>query len=163
MKDSPGDDESCGSLALTTDLWSRILACLSTDHPDDRSRESSWKQTECISDIQELLNVRLVCKLFNTLHVRQVCGLSLPEALSSIAVPGLLSWLRRSKVSISIFEASHDSPFLNTVLSALADLKMPLETTACSSFGQSTLEILQSFSSLVQCALCSDIGTVLRL
>lgn len=104
----------------------------------------------------KLLKVRLVCKRFDSLYAEQVLRLSIPAHLSIQALPGLLSWLTKSKFSLKTFEANCNSQLVIALLGALAALQTPLAYVRINNIAQPSIQLLSAFKTLNTCALDSS-------
>ena len=144
---------------LPDELWSYIFAFL-------KDAEGPHFDTWCTGveqELQQLLSLRLICKRFEGLYVQQVRRLSILGYFPVHALPGLLTWMRRSKVLLNTFEASCESHLVDAVLGACAALEMPLSHVHICDIAGPSLELLSAFQGLQSCTLHSETGDVCGL
>ena len=79
--------------------------------------------------------------------------LNLPVSFPTRALPGLLAWLRQSRVSIKVFEAICGTPVTDVVLGAFVLSSAPLRVADVSRVSTCSIELLSAFHCLEQCSL----------
>ena len=144
---------------LPDELWSYIFAFLKDA---EGPRFNIWLIGD-EQELQRLLSLRLICKRFEGLYVQQVQRLSVAQEFPVYALPGLLAWMRRSKISLSTFEASCESDLVDAILGACAALEMPLIHVHICNLAGPSLQLLSAFQGLQSCTLCSDADDILWL
>ena len=155
QESEPANKHTCGkqppTMQLTDELWICIFAHL-VDADDDTVR--FWEDVvDGHLQLLELLNIRLVCKRFDSLYAQQVLRLSVPQQLTLRALPGLLSWLAKSKLAIKTFKANCESQLVTALLGALAALQMRLACVRVANTAQPSLQLLSAFKPLKTCWL----------
>ena len=102
--------------------------------------------------MQPKLQLRLVCKLFKALYGEHAHLLLVDASMTMRRLPGLLTWLRKSQVSIRLLDTDCETSVVDSLLSAWAVLNAPL-TSVNVQASQSSVDLLPSFSSLAKVCL----------
>lgn len=109
--------------------------------------------------MQQLLQLRLVCKACNDVHASQLYHLSLGRLLQSDKMPFLLAWLRSSTSPIHALEVKCTSPAIEGLSETLACLQTPLMSIDIALRGvhtQKMVQLVSAFSNLNECTLTSE-------
>ena len=140
-----------GPFALTPEIWAHIFAFLEDEHTAVRS----FTEIQSRREVQQRLQLRMVCKQFNDVYAIDMHRLNLPVSFPTSALPGLLAWLRQSRVSITVFEANGDS-VTDAILGAFVLSSAPLRVVDVSRVSSCSMELLSAFRCLKQCSLGSS-------
>ncbi len=79
--------------------------------------------------------------------------LNFPASFPTSALPGLLAWLRQSRVSITVFEATCRTSVTDAILAAFVFSSAPLRVIDVCRVKSCSLELLSAFLGLKQCSL----------
>ena len=111
-------------LSLTPELWANVFAFLDkTDRPFESWESWDFKSSR---ELQQRLELRRVCKVFDAVHATHLQRLTVQHGLSDMAMPRLLAWLRRSKPLLtSVQVGSSESSVVAGVLATLACMDTP--------------------------------------
>ena len=135
--------------ALTPEIWAKIFAYLEDEHTAFRS----YNEIQSRQEVQQRLQLRMVCKQFNDVYAVHMHRLNLPVSFPTSALPGLLAWLRQSRVSITVFEATCGTSVTDANLGAFVLSCAPLRVIDVSRVSSCSMELLSAFLCLKQCSL----------
>lgn len=135
--------------ALTPEIWPRIIAFLEDEHTAFRS----YTEIQSRQEVQQRLQLRMVCKQFDDVYAVHMHRLNLPSSFPTSALPGLLAWLWQSRVSITVFEATCDTSVTDVILGAFVLSSAPLRVIDVSHVSSCSLKLLSAFLCLKQCSL----------
>jgi hypothetical protein len=135
--------------ALTPEIWAQIFALLEGEHTAFRS----YTEIQSRQEVQQRLQLRMVCKQFNDVYAVHMHRLNLPFSFPTLALPGFLAWLQQSRVSITVFEATCRTSVTDAILGAFVLSSAPLRAVDLSCVSSCSVELLSAFHCLKQCSL----------
>ena len=146
---------------LSRELWSRILALA---QPDNDPR-SAYCLSPFRADVQQFYELRLVCKLFDSIfreHPYFESILCLRDDLGVDNLSGLLHWMTKHGISTQTLVPSSGSSFTEAALTALYYQQCQNSSSALETFcaiapeehmSDRALLLLQPLSTLISCTL----------
>ena len=142
--------------SLTPDLWGKVFSLLDLERRPFAFEPWVTNSMPTL-DLQQRLQLRTVCKVFNALHTFHMHHLTIRGGVSHAALPRLIGWLSRSKPQLISVKLGHSECLvIPAVLETLACANTPL-TMFEAKFGQThkdvSLETLFPFRMLTGCAL----------
>lgn len=105
---------------LSPELWARVLVQLRGNETGSATGAEDHEQL--FERQQELLNLRLVCRLFKVLYDSEphfISNLLLPDRFSIASIPSMIAWLQKHTANIQSVPAVFGSPFLEAILTGL--------------------------------------------
>ena len=145
------------SPVLSPEIWTVIFRSLR----DEREALCSYGEVEARQSVQQLLlELRRVCKKFHSLHTTYMHLLSLSEDFPASALPSLLTWMRRSKVSLRVLQANCRTDIINILLGAMIAASMPIQEANLSQSDCCTIDLLSALPHLRNCALSTSSSTL---
>ena len=143
---------------LSPELWARVLVQLRGNETGSATDAEDHEQL--IERQQELLNLRLVCRLFKVLYDSEphfISNLLLPDRFSIASIPSMIAWLQKHTANVQSVSAVFGSPFLEAILTGLLCHKTALTAVYLRSCTESTtIELLSNFQTLSQVELGFD-------
>ena len=120
---------------------------------DEDTAFRSYTEIQSRQEVQQRLQLRMVCKQFDDVYAVHMHRLNLPISFPTSALPGLLAWLWQSRVSITVFEAICATSVTDVILGAFVLSSAPLRVINVSHVSSCSLELLSAFLCLKQCSL----------